>query len=193
MAAVPSTSRITPPKTSCHGDVRPRPRNWPTPAPQSPGSQPRAASEPQHPAVAVPIVASEFLAVGDARTVPGGQSARTLDFLVASTGRFSNCDHAAPGSWQNSPTRNSVWRLVPALDSGRTKSSLPSEPAAWARSIGRAFATIGQQGGNRPFDLTADGRFVIVKVGTTDAGSPASSMVLVLNWQEELRQRVPTR
>ncbi len=41
------------------------------------------------------------------------------------------------------------------------------------------------------YDVTADGRFLMVR--DDDASVASTSIVVVLNWQEELKQRVPTR
>jgi serine/threonine-protein kinase len=54
------------------------------------------------------------------------------------------------------------------------------------------FAMLRQGGGNRPYDLSPDGRFVIIRSGEAeDAAGPAPSMILVLNWFEELKRLVP--
>jgi serine/threonine protein kinase len=46
----------------------------------------------------------------------------------------------------------------------------------------------------RPYDVTADGRFVGVGSGGTRAGSAATPQIhVVLNWFEELKARVPTK
>jgi len=45
----------------------------------------------------------------------------------------------------------------------------------------------------RPFDMAGDGRFVVVTSGESQPAGVASRMELVLNWHEELKQRVPTR
>jgi eukaryotic-like serine/threonine-protein kinase len=50
-------------------------------------------------------------------------------------------------------------------------------------------------GGNRPFDIFADGqRFLMIKEGAAaDPRNRTAGMVLVFNWLEELKQRVPTK
>jgi serine/threonine-protein kinase len=48
--------------------------------------------------------------------------------------------------------------------------------------------------GARPYDITPDGRFIVItnaEVKGVQSSDP--SLTLVLNWQEELKQRVPTR
>lgn len=46
--------------------------------------------------------------------------------------------------------------------------------------------------GGRPYDVTPDGRFVIIRSGQTETGGgTASNMIVVLNWFEELKRLVP--
>jgi hypothetical protein len=46
--------------------------------------------------------------------------------------------------------------------------------------------------GGRPYDVTHDGRFVIICSGQTETGGgTASNMIVVLNWFEELKRLVP--
>ena len=48
--------------------------------------------------------------------------------------------------------------------------------------------------GNRPYDIGADGRFLIIRSGQAEAGNrTAPHIVLVQNWLEELKQRVPLK
>jgi Tol biopolymer transport system component len=48
--------------------------------------------------------------------------------------------------------------------------------------------------GNRPYDITPDGRFLIIRSGQADpGGSAAPSMVVVQNWFEELKRLVPAK
>lgn len=48
------------------------------------------------------------------------------------------------------------------------------------------------QGGSRPYDITPDGRFIIISRSQAEAGgAPALSITLVLNWHEELKRLVP--
>ena len=48
--------------------------------------------------------------------------------------------------------------------------------------------------GTRPYDMAPDGRFYIIRSAQSETTAPTpSNMVLVLNWSEELKQRVPTR
>jgi hypothetical protein len=44
----------------------------------------------------------------------------------------------------------------------------------------------------RPYDITPDGRFMIIRRGESEPGG-APSMMLVLNWFTELQQLVPAR
>ena len=56
------------------------------------------------------------------------------------------------------------------------------------------FDMLRQTAGNRPYDIAPDGRFLIIRSGQSEAaGATASDMIVVLNWLEELKQRVPTR
>ena len=51
-----------------------------------------------------------------------------------------------------------------------------------------------QTAGIRPYDITADGRFVIIHSGEAQAAAgTASDMILVQNWFEELKRLVPTK
>jgi len=48
-------------------------------------------------------------------------------------------------------------------------------------------------GGNRTWDLTPDGRFVIIRGSQADTGvsAPSNNLILVQNWFEELKRLVP--
>jgi eukaryotic-like serine/threonine-protein kinase len=49
-------------------------------------------------------------------------------------------------------------------------------------------------GGNRPYDIAPDGRFVIIRSGQDEAdGGAAPNMNVVSNWFEELKRLVPTK
>ena len=49
-------------------------------------------------------------------------------------------------------------------------------------------------GGARPYDIAPDGRFMIIRRGQAESGgATASNMIVVQNWFEELKQRVPRR
>ena len=49
-------------------------------------------------------------------------------------------------------------------------------------------------GGQRPYDIAPDGRFLIIRSGQAEeAGGSASSMIVVLNWFEELKRLAPTK
>jgi hypothetical protein len=49
-------------------------------------------------------------------------------------------------------------------------------------------------GGNRPYDLAPDGRFIVIRPAEEETGSStAPSLVLVQNWFEELKRLVPAR
>jgi hypothetical protein len=55
---------------------------------------------------------------------------------------------------------------------------------------GSAYIGGGAQGGGRTYDVSPDGsRFLMVKAGSADQ-APAS-LVVVLNWFEELKRLVP--
>ena len=48
------------------------------------------------------------------------------------------------------------------------------------------------QGGSRSYDVAPDGRFLIIRaVGEGAAEGTASNLIVVQNWFEELKQRVP--
>jgi Tol biopolymer transport system component len=61
-------------------------------------------------------------------------------------------------------------------------------------SVPRPFVNRGP-GFERDYDITLDGkRFLAVAAEQTASGAPAAPQIqVVLNWQEELKQRVPTR
>ena len=48
--------------------------------------------------------------------------------------------------------------------------------------------------GSRPYDIAPDGRFMIIGSGQGDVsgGQATQQIVLVQNWFEELKARVPT-
>ena len=55
------------------------------------------------------------------------------------------------------------------------------------------FAMLAHAGGNRPYDIAPDGRFLIIRSGQAEAGGgTASNLILVQNWFEELKRLVPT-
>ena len=54
------------------------------------------------------------------------------------------------------------------------------------------LAMLVQATGNRPYDIAPDGRFLIIRSAQTDiGGDPASNLIVVLNWFEELKRLVP--
>ena len=54
------------------------------------------------------------------------------------------------------------------------------------------FAMLVPPPGARPYDITPDGRFIVIRSGQEEpGGSVAPTMVLVLNWFEELKRLVP--
>jgi serine/threonine-protein kinase len=56
------------------------------------------------------------------------------------------------------------------------------------------WRTLASPGLARSYDVSADGqRFLMIKEGGGDPASAATPLVLVLNWSEELKQRVPTK
>ena len=60
--------------------------------------------------------------------------------------------------------------------------------------IPRPFTT-GGVAVRRPFDITPDGKFVgLLPAGQRDSGATTAPVIqVVLNWQEELKQRVPVK
>jgi hypothetical protein len=49
-------------------------------------------------------------------------------------------------------------------------------------------------GGFRPYDISPDGRFIVIRPAEEEIESrTAPSLVLVQNWTEELERLVPTR
>jgi dipeptidyl aminopeptidase/acylaminoacyl peptidase len=54
-------------------------------------------------------------------------------------------------------------------------------------------ANLIRNGGDRPYDVARDGRFFVIRGAQSDSGNNAASMVLVLNWAEELKRLVPTK
>ena len=48
-------------------------------------------------------------------------------------------------------------------------------------------------GSVRPYDIAPDGRFMMIRSGQADAGGgTAPNLIVVQNWTEELKRRVPT-
>ena len=46
----------------------------------------------------------------------------------------------------------------------------------------------------RGYDVSLDGqRFLLIKDGTTDDKAPLPSMIVVLNWREELTAKLPVK
>jgi hypothetical protein len=72
----------------------------------------------------------------------------------------------------------------------------PSWASARSSMLVKAEGYFTLPGGNpgRTYDVAADGqRFLMIKTGTdSDRGSSSPEITLVLNWIEELKQRVPT-
>jgi hypothetical protein len=65
-------------------------------------------------------------------------------------------------------------------------------PAAWGRPLRLFEGDYIFTAGPRLFDIAPDGRFAMLKsVGGSETSQPG--VVVVLNWLEELKQRVPTR
>ncbi len=49
-------------------------------------------------------------------------------------------------------------------------------------------------GGNRPYDIGPDGRFLVIRNGQAEAaGGTAPQIVLVQNWFEELKRLMPVK
>jgi Tol biopolymer transport system component len=56
------------------------------------------------------------------------------------------------------------------------------------------FAMLASLTGNQTYDIAPDGRFLIIPSGQAEAGGgTAPSMIVVLNWTEELKRLVPTK
>ena len=56
------------------------------------------------------------------------------------------------------------------------------------------FAMLSIVGEVRPYDIAPDGRFLIIGSGLADSGSgTASNLIVVQNWDQELKRLVPTR
>jgi hypothetical protein len=54
------------------------------------------------------------------------------------------------------------------------------------------LAMLVQGGGNRPYDIGPDGRFLIIRSAQADpGGGPPSNLIVVQNWHEELKRLVP--
>ena len=46
----------------------------------------------------------------------------------------------------------------------------------------------------RTYDVSPDGqRLLMIKYGTTDDKAPLPSMIVVLNWREELKAKLPVK
>jgi hypothetical protein len=43
------------------------------------------------------------------------------------------------------------------------------------------------------FDVAADGRFLLLKIGNDQTKSTPDNIVIVQNWIEELKRRVPAK
>lgn len=55
------------------------------------------------------------------------------------------------------------------------------------------LAMLLQSFGNQRYDISPDGRFLIIGSGETDVhGGPASNLIVVQNWTEELKRWGPT-
>jgi serine/threonine-protein kinase len=56
------------------------------------------------------------------------------------------------------------------------------------------FAMMPPTAGTRPYDIAPDGRLLIIRNGQAEAGgAPASNLIVVQNWTEELKRLVPTK
>jgi hypothetical protein len=57
-----------------------------------------------------------------------------------------------------------------------------------------AMITNTNTGGNRPFDIAPDGRFFIIRDDPAqDGASTLSNLIVVQNWFEDLKSKVPTK
>jgi Tol biopolymer transport system component len=96
--------------------------------------------------------------------------------------------------------RELYYQMGPTSD-GVTKIMAVSVEAGTTPVLGRPHAVVEGPYGSpqlgRSYDVTADGkRFLMIKAvepPRSTATSPQSQLMVVLNWQEELKQRVPTK
>ena len=49
------------------------------------------------------------------------------------------------------------------------------------------------RGGDGPYDIGTDGRFLIIRTGQEAVAGTATNLIFVQNWFEELKRMVPTR
>jgi len=108
------------------------------------------------------------------------------------------------GRWQVSTAGGTrpVWarsgRELFYLDASNALAAVPVGTSGPTISIGspaKVFdANYAEQNPSRHYDVSADGqRFLMLKASATgDPNATPASMVVVLNWLEELKQRVPT-
>ena len=91
-------------------------------------------------------------------------------------GTAGNCSSAA---W-------TVGRCLRSVQSGTTL-------VAGRPQVLFEFAMLPSGGGDRPYDIAPDGRFLIIRSGQAEAGGgTAPNIVVVQNWTEELKRLVPT-
>jgi Tol biopolymer transport system component len=101
------------------------------------------------------------------------------------------------GPWQISTGGGSapVWahsgRELFYLDESNTLMAVPVDTAGPEFSVGRPAKVFDTKywGNFYSYDVTPDGRFLMLK----DIGQSEASIVVVLNWHEELKRLVPTR
>jgi hypothetical protein len=77
--------------------------------------------------------------------------------------------------------------------------TVPVQTGATTLVAGRSqvlfeFAMVTAAGGSRGYDITPDGRFVMIRsVKAGGEGGTAAQIVLVQNWFEELKRLVPRK
>lgn len=76
--------------------------------------------------------------------------------------------------------------LAVPVDSGTT--FVPGRQQVWFE-----FAMQVPTAGTRPYDITPDGRFMIIPSAQADAGGTAQNLIVVQNWTEELKRLVPVK
>lgn len=77
--------------------------------------------------------------------------------------------------------------------------SVPVQTGTATLAAGRSqvlfeFVMVSPSGGSRRYDVTPDGRFVMIRSGQAEAGGgTATGIVLVQNWFDQLKRLVPTK
>ena len=77
--------------------------------------------------------------------------------------------------------------FVVQVEAGTTLA--PGRPRVWFD-----LPTVPSQAGGRPYDITPDGEFVILRSGESEnIGAAAPHIILFQHWFEELKRLVPTK